>query len=270
MSSQMPSSNTSQLWHQLWQLISWLEETTEKRKYKVWRRYLRKYTRPAWLMLGTLSLVLLSVNARLVLASGVGVGSALMVFYLAQKQWFLPPFWQVLVEKLHRSRGLAIAAGTTATLSTYAALNLNQPFVDPAMAVGLTLEGGLLLGLLLWLSIRPDPQQHGDAGVEDPLENYLHQLTDPHPLKRLLALRQVTRLAHSADLPADARADLADCLRLMLAHETDPTVQQALARHLNGLVPAPQLGEGASPLSPPVTLRQPEKLLEKPEIQFTR
>ncbi|MBD1911410.1 MULTISPECIES: hypothetical protein [unclassified Leptolyngbya] len=264
MSSQMsPHSNPSQLWHQLWQLVSWLEEAAEKPKYKVWRRYIRRYTRPAWLMSATLALVLLSVNTRFVLASGAGVGAALTVFYLAQKQWVLPPFWREMVGMLTRSRGMAIAAGSVATLSTYAGLSLNKPFVDPAMAIGLVLEGSLLLGFLLWLSSRPDTRSEASETVAaDGVEHYLEQLADPSPLKRLLAIRQTTRLARSSETPAEIRADLADCFRIMLAHEPDPTVQQALARHLNLLTPPPQLGKGAAPLATPIVARQPEPLLE--------
>lgn len=272
MSSQMSSdSRAAQLWQQLWQLVSWLEEVAEKPKYKVWRRYMRRYTRPAWLMSATVALVLLSVNTRFVLASGAGVGAALTVFYLAQKQWVLPPLWRELVGLLTRSRGMAIAAGSVATLSTYAALSLNKPFVDPAMAIGLVLEGSLLLGFLLWLSSRSDfHREEAATPSTDSVEHYLEQLADPNPLKRLLAIRQTTRLARSPETPTEIRADLADCFRIMLAHEPDPTVQQALARHLNLLTPPPQLGEGSAPLATPIVARQREPLPETriPEPQM--
>lgn len=272
MSPQMSShSSAAQLWHQLWQLVSWLEESAEKPKYKVWRRYIRRYTRPAWLMAGTLALVLLSVDARFVLASGAGVGAALAVFYLAQKQWVLPPLWRQLVGMLTRSRGMAIAAGSAATLSTYAALSLNKPFVDPAMAIGLALEGSLLLGFLLWLSSRSDRSlEPSSTASADSVDSYLEQLADPNPLKRLLAIRQMTRLARSPETSADVQADLADCFRIMLAHEPDPTVQQALVRHLNLLTPPAQLGEGTAPLVTPIMARQREALAESrvPESQM--
>jgi len=256
-------SSTSQLWQHLWQLASWLEETAEKPKAKVWRRYLRRYTRPAWLMAATLGLTLLSVNTRLVLASGVGVGAAMTVFYLAQKQWILPPFWQGWVEKLNRSRGMAIAAGSTATLSTYAALQLNRPFVDPSLALGLMVEGSLLLGLLLWLSTRPERADDLSGNTADPLEPYLHQLADPDPLKRLLAIRQTSRLVRTIDVPPETRIDLADCFRIMLAQETNPTVQHALVRQLAWLAPSPQLGEGSAPFVPAIaSLQQREPVAE--------
>lgn len=272
MSPQMSShSSAAQLWHQLWQLVSWLDETAEKPKYKVWRRYIRRYTRPAWLMAGTLALVLLSVDARLVLSSGAGVGAALAMFYLAQKQWVLPPLWREMVGMLTRSRGMAIAAGSVATLSTYAALSLNKPFVDPAMAIGLVVEGSLLLGFLLWFSSRPDRAADASATASaDSVDFYLEQLADPNPLKRLLAIRQTVRLAHAPETSAEVRADLADCFRIMLAHESDPTVQQALVRHLNLLTPPPQLGEGTAPLATPIVARQREALVESrvPESQM--
>lgn len=256
------SSHASQLWHQLWQLVSWLEELGDKPHYKVWQRRIRRYTRPASLMGATLTLVLLSINPRLVLATGTGVGAALALYYLAQQRWILPVFWQDLVRSLNRQRGMAIAAGTTATLSTYAALSLGQPFVDPAMAIGLILEGTIILGLLLWLTGQRAQDTVAASPAISSLDAHLPHLTDPSPLKRLLTIQQSTHLALAPDAPAGMRLDLADCFRLMLAAETDPTLQQALIRHLSYLAPPDQLGEGTAPFTPPLVVPQPDFVVE--------
>ncbi|HEY9659105.1 MAG TPA: hypothetical protein V6C65_11680, partial [Allocoleopsis sp.] len=80
---------------------------------------------------------------------------------------------------------------------------------------------------------------------------WLTQLTDPDPLKRLIAIRRLIQIAQSNATPLLSTAELADCLRLMLNRETEPIVCRALVEGLQALKSDRQLSASSSqPLSP--------------------
>lgn len=180
-------------------------------------------------LLGGLGLLLLWVWLwQWLLAVGVGLTVTVGLYLAQQGQLRLPVRWRRLWAPANRSLSLAVLGGLVALGSTYLA-TLLWVSESPGLAAGVLLQSyGLLtvLGLLLWQGAnlrRPAAPVFPRAELTD--------LTDDEPLKRLIAVRQLTEAA-LAPVPALPASHLADCFRLMLDRETEPLVCSAL---LDGL-----------------------------------
>jgi hypothetical protein len=93
-------------------------------------------------------------------------------------------------------------------------------------------------GLVLWQLLRTQ------APASDPFyRQQLNDLSDPDPLKRLIAVRELTHLTNASS-PITA-SHLAECFRLILDRETEPLVCSALLDGLQQLNPTRHL-EGKS------------------------
>jgi hypothetical protein len=81
-------------------------------------------------------------------------------------------------------------------------------------------------------------------------------LTDADPLKRLIAVRQLTGLAAGYRLDrTDLNATL-DYFRLMLSREPEPLVRDAILDGLQALDTSKQLAQGAPPVSMPAAKKR--------------
>ena len=176
----------------------------------------------------------------------LAVGLVVMVgCYLAQqgqlKSWRV---WQRLWSRANRALSWSVLAGLAATGSSYLALATWIESDRSWLASGLILEGfGLLaiLSLLVWRQFySPQPQANAQ-----PID--LEQLSDADPLRRLIAVRQLTQLARRSNPPL-AATHLSECFRLMLDRELEPLVCNALIEGLQQL-------NSKQPLEPQAKLR---------------
>lgn len=183
-----------------------------------------------WLMSLTLLVALLLWNWQLVVATIAGL-LIMIVTYGVQQDAFR--IWQWLDWKRNSSQRqivLAVAGGGVGTLSTYMATTVWVASDNPWLAMGTILQGLATLAALLLLV-----WQRLDRSTVPPTEyeQMLTRLTEADPLKRLVAIRQATRWGRSnAGQDSVAPAHLADCFRLMLSQEAEPTIRTAL---LDGL-----------------------------------
>ena len=123
--------------------------------------------------------------------------------------------------------------------SSYLAIGIWRETNRSWLATGVIVEGLLLLavlGLLLWQRFDRPVQRESDRLATPFLADWVADLADPDPLKRLVAIRQLTQAfqTQAAELPMTS-AHLADCFRLMLNRETEPLVCSALLEGLNRL-----------------------------------
>jgi hypothetical protein len=234
---------------QLQQFTHWLESASlqiaDSREFRQLNRRIRRSFRKnlflkklffkpqiAHLWGTTIALALLIWNWQLVLALVIGAGVLVSVYLAQQGQWQIPKIqWQQWTGA-NRSLTLAIATGTIATLSTYITTHIWLEADQSWLAIGIILQGFGTLSILLfltWQTLNRQAEKSNDA--------QLASLSDADPLKRLIAVRQITQQAqqNAAPLPA---AQIADCFRLILNRETEPSVCSAL---LEGLQ---VLGEG--------------------------
>jgi hypothetical protein len=228
---------------QLQQFTHWLESASlqlaDSKEFQRLSRSLKKNPllkklRPTHLWGTTIALSLILWNWQLVLALVIGAVALTTVYLAPQKQWRLPP-WQTWTAP-NRSLAIAIATGTIATLSTYITTHIWLEADRSWLATGIILQGFGTLAILLFLT-----RQTLDRTLNP---DSLTQLSDPDPLKRLIAIRQLTQQAqqNAAPLPP---AQIADCFRLMLNRETEPTVCSALLESLQTLGQGRQLNAAA-------------------------
>ncbi|NQE35135.1 hypothetical protein [Microcoleus asticus] len=191
-----------------------------------------------WLAVVTLAAVWGWWNSQLLFSTGLGI-AAMMVVYRGQA-WD----WQLLRSKAeqfwegpNRRFVLAVGTGGIATLGAYMSLAIWADSESHWMALSLILQNlgtiaiaGLLLRQALSLGASKD---------EVALDRILADLTDPDPVKRLIAVRQMTDLVNkggfgpgSSVKSSIARSRAAECFRLMLSREPEALVRNALLEGL--------------------------------------
>ena len=215
-----------------------------------------------WLI-GLTGFVVATFNWRLLLAMSVGAGSVRLAYWLADDA-----HWQLIAEigenlwqQIKQPAVLAGAGGFTATLGTYGVLSLWATIDNPWLALGLLTPTALsiaTLALLLWQFKAGDSDKGSDP------HQLLGQLTQPDPLRRLVAIQQLLHWVEQAPAAAfytlSVRSQITDCFRVLLVQESDPIVRNALRQGLRSLaVQSPQLGKGA----PPLQLEAPIKTVEQ-------
>jgi hypothetical protein len=198
-------------------------------------------------------------NSQLLFSTGLGIAAMMLVYRGQLGDWQLlrakaEEFW----EGPNRRFVLAVGAGGIATLGAYLSLAIWADSESPWMALSLILQNfgtiaiaGLLLRQALSLGASKD---------EATLDRILADLTDADPVKRLIAVRQMTDLVNdrgfdrvssvksslalgkrSEGKPAPtggsstqriARSRAAECFRLMLSREPEALVRNALLEGL--------------------------------------
>jgi hypothetical protein len=234
--------------------LHWLQDAAApvltSRQFLRWRDRLK--TAQGWLLSGAVLLLLLRVNWQFVLSIGLGL-AVLLWLYLMQQGWWQQPqrtwqrTWQKLWSRANRSLTVATIGGLVTMGGSYVTLGIWRETDRFWLATGVILEGVLLvavLGLLIWqmMGQRLDHSVSLQEQRDRSTSQFFADLSDADPLKRLIAIRHLTHsLSQSSDdLPMTA-ADLADCLRLMLNRETEPSVCRALLEGLQRLNSVPQL-----------------------------
>lgn len=186
-------------------------------------------------------------NCKLLLATVAGV-SVMVLIYLLQTGWQAK--WAELRRFLrgsNRQLTVAVGSGGIATLTVYMAAAIWGELERPWIATGAILQGlGTLamLALLSWQITRSDRD-------ETQLERLLQGLTQGDPLKRLIAVRLLTRWGMN-----DPESGIEDYFRLLLRREREPSVREAVLEGLQALERSPELTQ---PLHIPTDLkRSPE------------
>jgi hypothetical protein len=188
-----------------------------------WRKSVR------WTAIGLGSALLLTWNGRLVLATGAGLGTMWLAYTLRESAWRAAVTDLVnALQGIDRRITLSILAGAGATFGTYTALSIWLESQNHWLATGMILQGTVTMGaigVLLWQKLQPSPRQSG-------LLQYVQDLTDADPLKRLIAVRQINQLFKQH--PAQ-QADIAEFYQVLLTREPDRLVQAALMDGLQAM-----------------------------------
>lgn len=209
----------------------------------------------SWLVGLIIAVAMLFGHWKLLLATSMGASVMLLVYVIQEWDW--QRYWSSLQQFLsgsNRQLTLAVFGGGIATLSTYMAISIWVDSNSPWIALGTTLSvlGTLaILTLLVWQAI--DRQVSRDEVDLDPL---LSKLTDANPVKRLVAVQQLTRWGADSHLHASERRVVADCFRLMLTHEQEAVIRGAVLDGLEVLDNNRRLSKGTQPLQLPVQLKQ--------------
>lgn len=192
----------------------------------------RKYRHFAlWLVSSTAITLMLDWNWKLVLATSTGIASLLLIFLSDRRNW--QQYWSIWQQWLRGSQGkLAITAcsGGIIAVGTYLAAAIWSESEHRWLAVGSILQGlGTLmtLGLVSWQIL----SQHQQSETRY-FEEWLRDLTQTDPLKRLIAVRQLANYASHHPLSSTQRQQLEEYYGYMLSTETEPLVRSAIAESL--------------------------------------
>ncbi len=220
-----------------------------------------------WLLSGVGLLLLWVWIWQWVLSIGVGLMVMMGVYLTQQGQLNLNwQGWRKLWSRSNRALSLSALAGLVALGSTYLATAVWLESDQHWMATSILLEGlGILaIGCLLVWQLLNRPLQAQDR--DDDHHTLLSDLSHPDPLKRLIAIRQIThQLLNASDpsgLPMSA-SQLAECFRLMLDRETEALVCRALLESMQALNPVQQIA-GSSLAS--VEIKTPVKTPVKTKV----
>ncbi|UNU25092.1 hypothetical protein [Microcoleus vaginatus] len=191
-----------------------------------------------WLAVVTLAGVWGWWNSELLFSTGLGIAAMMLVYRGQSWDWQLlrskgEQFW----EGPNRRFVLAVGTGGIATLSAYMSLGIWADSDSPWMALSLILQnlGTIAIaGLLLRQAL-----SRRAAKDEVALDRIVADLTDADPVKRLIAVRQMTDLVNkggfgpvSSVKSSIARSRAAECFRLMLSREPEALVRNALLEGL--------------------------------------
>ncbi|MEG4230293.1 hypothetical protein QUA35_29410 [Microcoleus sp. N9_B2] len=205
-----------------------------------------------WLAVVTLAAVWGWWNSELLFSTGLGIAAMMLVYRGQSWDWQLlrsksEQFW----EGPNRRFVLAVGTGAMATLGAYMSLGVWADSSSHWMALSLILQnlGTIAIaGLLLRQGL-----SLGAAKDEVALDRILADLTDADPVKRLIAVRQITDLVNQGGFgpvssvksslakPAPTGATprkriacshAAECFRLMLSREPEALVRNALLEGL--------------------------------------
>ncbi|MBE9207264.1 hypothetical protein IQ244_12155 [Nostoc sp. LEGE 06077] len=198
----------------------------------------------------TIVVAMLLWNWKLLLALIVGVGVMLITY--SNQQWNWQLHWgeiQKFLKGPNRRLVLAVGSGGLATISTYMAATIWVDSHSPWMATGAILQGlGTLLTLvlLLWQILSRYTNQEQDI-----FEQLLLNLTEQDPLKRLIAVRRLTKFIARQPVNAALQQEVAQCLQLLLTKEGETIIREAAFESLQTLECLNNLSSStAMPLKP--------------------
>lgn len=187
-------------------------------------------------MSGAVLLLLLLWNWQLVASLGLGLITLSAGYLLQQGQgkrlWAICQQWW---QNVDRPFVLTVASSLFVAGATYLTLAIWQEVRSSWLVIGFVLQGAavlMVLGLLGWQVWQQSQIDRSSLHSEIDADR-LTDLADPDPLKRLLAVRQLT---HALTQPHPALLltpkELAESFRLMLNRETEPIVCRALLESL--------------------------------------
>ncbi|NJL64956.1 MAG: armadillo-type fold-containing protein [Methylacidiphilales bacterium] len=191
------------------------------------QRNVKRFREPGK-VLGILTVIvaMLLWDWKLLLASGIGIGSMASVY--SMQKWNWQKYWSDLsqfVRSPNRRFAVAVLSGAITTLSTYMAIAVWIGSKNPWIATGAILQGtGTLLILILLIGLIFNSQDNKDQNQIDQL---LIKLTDSDPLKRLIAVRQLTKLVTTPHINASEQQSITECLQLLLTQEQETLIRDA-------------------------------------------
>ena len=187
----------------------------------------------------------------------IGVGVLAMAFVYRLQEWHWQLYWLKLRQFFwdpNRQLTIAVASGGLASLSTYLAVEIGSDTHSFKIAIAVLLQGSiaiLTLVIVVWQAIAAQLHQ-----AETQFDAMVADLTHAKPLKRLIAVRRLVRLATKRNIAPAQQRSIADYFRLMLARESEPAVKDAAIAGLQALEGVKQLSGGNSALSMPNTVKR--------------
>ena len=227
-------AQASSSWQQLInQILNWNWSLTKfKTKGATKQQTFKRFSEPgSFLGFLTIVVAMLLWNWMLLLALLIGVGIMVLVYSMQEWDWQL--HWAKIRKFLNSSNrrlALAVISGGLATVSTYMAAAIWVDSHSSWIAAGAIVQGvGTLLTLILlvWQIVN-----FYENREEDHLDQLLVNLTEKDPLKRLIALRQLTKFISRKRVDSSVQQDVVECLQLLLSREEEVVIREAAFKSL--------------------------------------
>lgn len=205
------------LQQRVWQLLDGITPPS--------RHQLRKISN--WLIFLFAIILMWLWNWKLLLATSIGIGVMFFVYLLPSRQWHTYWLkWQKFVKGSNRRLFLSVSGGGMAAFSSYMAASIWAESENRWLATAMIWQcfGTLAtLGLLFWNFNRDRLDRN-----QNKFEQILSDLTDRDSLKRLIAVRKLTRLVSQNKLENEYRYQVIESFRLMLSQEQEAIVREAI------------------------------------------
>jgi hypothetical protein len=216
--------------------------------------YRRKNLPLLGLFLGTLILII--GNAKLLFASICGIGMMFIVYNWNDLNWqkYCLQYIKIL-QGSQKQFTIAVSSGGVIAVTTYMIAVIWTDAENRWLAAGTILQGLIsitTLGLLGWQVFH---QQLSENKPE--FEQYLIDLSDTSPLKRLMAVRYFSNLIKNNGLNSTQETQLEEYFLLMLKIESEPIIRKVLQENIllrtpNQLLTKINLAEKNKPLQIPI------------------
>ncbi|MDZ7968988.1 MAG: armadillo-type fold-containing protein [Nostoc sp. DedSLP03] len=215
------------------QILNWNWSLPKfKTKKAIKQQTFKRFSGPGG-FLGFLTMIvaMLLWNWKLLLALFIGIGVMVLVYSMQEWDWQLR--WSKIRKFLNSSNRrlvLAVISGGIATVSTYIAAAIWVDSHSHWIAVGAIAQGvGTLLTLILlvWQIVN-----FSENREEDHLDRLLMNLTEKDPLKRLIALGQLSKFISRKQVDSSVQQDIVQCLQLLLSREEEVVVREAAFKSL--------------------------------------
>ena len=237
-----------------WQeFFNWLSLKVKSRGSK--RLYPRRFRGPGgWLIVLTSIVAMLFWNWKLLLATSAGMLVMLLVYLMQEWNWQL--YWSSLRQFFlgsNQELTIAVGCGGIATFGTYMALSVFVNGDTSWITASAILQGlGTLTILILLVG---QILSHQGSRDETKLEQMFRDLTNTDPLKRLLAVQQLTSQGVDYRLRLSEKKQVRDCFRLMLSREPEAIIRDAILDALQVFDNSQRLPKEPQPFQTPIVIK---------------
>ena len=218
-----------------------------------------------WAFLLPLALLLLFLHWKLLLAVLLGALTMAVVYLWQEQNW--QPQWAQLLRRISTANQrvlIAVGSGSLATFSSYLAIAIWSETNSPWVATGALLQGlGTFITLLLVSSRVLQPTSSNEVSS---FEQILTDLTHSDRVKRLIAIRQLQRLATVNILDPLQQKTAVDCLRLLASREREPILRAAIFDSLQAVDQTQQLPPAQQQPFNPAAARRRTPIRVQPSI----
>ena len=245
-------SKTTLSWEQFLDLISslhYLQRTYSQqlRVISIWLLYL-------------LGLVFVWIwNWQLLLATATGIGCMILVYWLQNKNWLNYWYrWQRFLSQSNRQLIVAVSSGSITALGIYVAACIWTESENQWLATGVIVQAFaslITLALLVWYFWSDKHFRHDEREFNRLLTDLTHQ----DSLRKIIAIRQLTRLLKNGNLSQDYNIQLVEYYCLMLSQFQEIAVKEALLDSLESLDGEKIINKKHQPLQIPVQFKPSPK-----------
>lgn len=210
-----------------------------------------------WLCYCLIVAILWWFNWKLFLATVVGIGLMVGCYLWQNPHWqSYCQKWQKFLAGSNRQLALAVAIGAVGAFCTYLAASIWSETENQWLATGAILQSFASLTTLVVLlrSVWQKP----DCTADTKLESYLEHLSHNDSLKRLIAIRQITRMLINRRLSAELYTQSIEYFYFMLSEPQLPAIRNALLESLE-ILDSQQLSRSKSAVKIPIQLKQTRK-----------